>query len=212
MSPLLPVIGVAALLFATTNVDDLFVLVAFFADPAFRPRQVVLGQLLGIGTLVAISLVGSLLALVAPAEYIGLLGILPFGMGALGLARMLRGSGGEAGEAGEAGGAGEGAAPAGGHRRVVAVALVTIANGGDNIGAYVPVFATRTPAELAATVLVFLLMTAVWCLVAHALVAHPRLGPVIRRVGAPLTPFVLMGIGVLIVVESGAYQLVGRVV
>ncbi len=202
MSQLLPVLGVATLLFATTNVDDLFVLVAFFADPAFRPRQVVMGQFLGIGTLIAISLVGSLLALVAPPEYIGLLGILPFGLGAMRLVKLIRGSGGEAGEAGER------AAPAGGHRRVVAVALVTIANGGDNLGAYVPVFATRTPVELAATVLVFLLMTAVWCFVGHALVAHPRLGPVLRRVGAPLTPFVLMGIGVLIVVESKAYQLV----
>ena len=88
------------------------------------------------------------------------------------------------------------------------VALVTIANGGDNIGAYVPVFATRTPVEIVAIVLVFLVMTALWCLAGIALVSHPRLGPPVRRLAAPLTPFVLMGIGVLIIVESEAYRLV----
>src|SRR5262249_38870654 len=93
------------------------------------------------------------------------------------------------------------------HARVVSVVLVTMANGGDNIGAYIPVFATRTLLELIVTVAVFLVMTAVWCLVAHRLVAHPKLGPTIRRVAGPVTPLVLMGIGVLIVLEAESYRL-----
>jgi cadmium resistance protein CadD (predicted permease) len=39
--------GLAVLLFASTNVDDIFVLIAFFSDRAFRAREVVAGQLLG---------------------------------------------------------------------------------------------------------------------------------------------------------------------
>jgi cadmium resistance protein CadD (predicted permease) len=193
---LLAVVGVAALLFATTNIDDLFVLVTFFADPALRPRQVVIGQLLGIGALTALSVVGSLLALVAPSEHVGLLGVLPFGLGVAKLVRMRKGTRHD-----------EQAASRGGHARILGVAVVTIANGGDNLGAYIPVFATRTPVQLIATVVVFLVMTAIWCLIAHWLVSHPRLGPAIRRLAAPVTPFVLMGIGVLIVIEAGSYRL-----
>ena len=45
----------------------------FFADPAFRPRQIVLGQYLGIAALVA----ASLAALLVPRAYVGLTGLLP---------------------------------------------------------------------------------------------------------------------------------------
>jgi cadmium resistance protein CadD (predicted permease) len=61
-------------LFASTNVDDIFVLVGFFADPKFRARNIVLGQYAGIVMLFGLSLLGSLLSLVIPREYIGLLG------------------------------------------------------------------------------------------------------------------------------------------
>jgi len=194
---LLLAVGVAALLFATTNIDDIFVLVAFFADPTYRPRQIVIGQFLGIGALTALSVAGSLLALVVPPEYIGLLGVLPFLLGARKLVQVLR----RAKDVEE-----PNAASGDAHARVISVALVTMANGGDNIGAYVPVFATRTLLELIATIAVFLVMTAVWCLVAHRLVAHPKLGPTIRRTAGPVTPLVLMGIGVLIVLEAGSYR------
>lgn len=196
MADLLVVIGVAAVLFVSTNVDDIFVLVTFFADPAYRPRQVVTGQFLGMGALIALSVVGSLLALVVPGEYIGLLGLLPFALGVVKLVKMRRG-----GEVEEPTKARSGS-------RWIAVAFVTFANGGDNIGAYVPMFATRTPIELLTTVVVFLALTAAWCFIGHALVSHPRAGPKVRRIAGPLTPFVLMAIGVLIVIESGAYRLV----
>ena len=37
-------IGVGIALFAATNVDDIFVLLAFFTDARFRPRQIVRGR------------------------------------------------------------------------------------------------------------------------------------------------------------------------
>lgn len=68
-------IGIAA--FAATNIDDIFVLMMFFSSLTFPVRQAVLGQYLGIGLLVAISVLGSLIALVVPTYIIGLLGIVP---------------------------------------------------------------------------------------------------------------------------------------
>lgn len=197
MTDLLVVVGVAAVLFVSTNIDDIFVLVTFFADPAYRPRQVVVGQFLGMCALIALSVVGSLLALLAPGEYIGVLGLVPFALGVMKLLDMRRGGDAEARALGNRSGG-----------RWLAVALVTVANGGDNIGAYVPVFATRTPVEVSITVVVFLALTAGWCFLGHALVSHPHVGPAVRRIAGPLTPFVLMAIGVAIVIESRAYRLV----
>ena len=53
-------------LFAATNIDDTFVLLGFFADPKYRAHRVVIGQYLGIATLVAISLLAALIALIIP--------------------------------------------------------------------------------------------------------------------------------------------------
>lgn len=196
VSDLLVIVAVAAVLFVSTNVDDIFVLVTFFADPGYRPRHVVAGQFLGMSALIAMSLAGSLLALVVPDAYIGLLGLFPFALGVFELVRLRRGGDAEAPSRSRA------------RSRWLSVAFVTFANGGDNIGAYVPVFATRTPIEVLLTVIVFLVLTAAMCFLGHALVSHPRAGPTVRRIAAPLTPFVLMAIGVLILIESGAYRLV----
>lgn len=196
MVDLFVVVVVAVALFVSTNVDDVFVLLMFFADPAYRPRQVVAGQFIGIGALIALSVAGSLIALVVSREYIGLLGVIPFALGVLKLIKLCRG-----GEPDEP-------TPARSRRRWLTVAFVTFANGGDNVGAYVPVFAVRSPIELVITIIVFLVLTAAWCFIGHALVSHPRAGPHVRRIAGPLTPFVLMVIGVLIVIESGAYRLV----
>jgi cadmium resistance protein CadD (predicted permease) len=60
--PGLIAIGVAA--FTATNIDDIFVLMMFFSSSVTFPvKQVVLGQYIGIGLLVAISALGSFISL-----------------------------------------------------------------------------------------------------------------------------------------------------
>ncbi len=195
---MLATLAVSAVAFASTNVDDIFVLLGFFADPAFRARQVIIGQYLGIGTLVAVSIVCSLIALLIPPVYIGILGLLPIGMGVKKLWEARRGSAEDT----------EGTHPAPGVHKVLAVAAVTIANGGDNIGVYVPLFATRALDERLAIVAVFAVMTALWCLVAHSLINHPALGPPLRRYGQRLLPWVLIGVGISILLENDTLALV----
>ena len=85
-----PTVGVAVALFAATNVDDLFLLVAFFADPRRRPGAIVAGQSLGIAVLVAASLAASLVSRVLPAPWVGLLGLVPLARGIAGLTRRWR--------------------------------------------------------------------------------------------------------------------------
>jgi len=44
MDSFLAFIGLAIVVFVSTNLDDVFVLIGFFADENFRARDVVVGQ------------------------------------------------------------------------------------------------------------------------------------------------------------------------
>jgi cadmium resistance protein CadD (predicted permease) len=81
MESSLALLGLALALFTFTNVDDIFVLVDFFANPKFRGRDIVIGQYAGITVLFGVSVVASLLSLVIPRAYLGLLGIAPIVIG-----------------------------------------------------------------------------------------------------------------------------------
>ena len=81
MSSLISDVGVGIVVFVATNIDDIFLLAAFFADPRFRARSIVLGQYLGIGALVLVSALAARLALAFPAGWVALLGAVPLLMG-----------------------------------------------------------------------------------------------------------------------------------
>lgn len=196
MESLGALIGLAIVLFASTNVDDVFVLIGFFADPTFRARDVVLGQYLGIAALFCVSVTASLLSLAIPRAYVGLLGIVPILIGMKKLFDLYRKR--DATEESL-----ERHADAGGNRRAATVAFVTLANGGDNIGIYTPTFAIRSGNELAVIGLIFSVMTALWCFLAHWMVNYPKLGAPIRRYGHHVSPIVLIGLGILILYQAG---------
>jgi cadmium resistance protein CadD (predicted permease) len=56
----------------------------------------------------------------------------------------------------------------------------------------------------------FVVMTALWCFLAHAMVNHPKWGSPIRRYGHRLAPVVLIGLGVLILCQTGSFGLLLR--
>src|SRR6185436_9988390 len=65
-------IALGVTLFVATNLDDIFILLVFFADPRFRARNILVGTYLGLGALVLISAVAALIALVIPPFYVKL--------------------------------------------------------------------------------------------------------------------------------------------
>jgi cadmium resistance protein CadD (predicted permease) len=187
-------IGIAA--FAATNIDDIFLLMMFFSSLSFPVRHVVLGQFLGIGLLIIISALGSLISLVIPAHVIGLMGIVPIAIGIKNLIEMRKKDSSLS-------------------RQVIqdnkkrsylsflSVAAVTFSNGGDNIGVYVPLFSNyNTVSQIIGLTGVFLMMTAVWCIAAYYFVNHPLIASRIRDIGNIILPFVLIGLGVYILTES----------
>jgi cadmium resistance protein CadD (predicted permease) len=205
MEHLVGLIGLAIVLFVATNIDDVFVLLGFFADPRFKGRQIVIGQFFGIAALYGASVVASLLSLVIPPAYIGLLGLAPIAIGLKQAWELWKGkpASDEASEGHEKASAG--------HGNVAAVALVTVANGGDNISIYTPFFATRSGYDIAAIGVLFATMTLLWLGAAHWLTHHRTLGAPIRRYGHRVVPFLLIALGILIVYEAGTIELAASI-
>ena len=201
MVSLLADIGVAIVVFAATNIDDLFVIVAFLAAPAMRARAVVAGQFLGIASLVLMSVVAAWFAIAIPQAWIAWLGLVPLLLG-LNALRGLRGdiTGAVVAEAGEENSRildREQRVERRLHSQMLAVAGVTIANGGDNLGVYIPLFANAFD-RIALYATVFAVMTGAWCLLGHWLVHSPVAGAAVRRAGHVLLPFVLIALGLTI--------------
>jgi cadmium resistance protein CadD (predicted permease) len=193
--PGLIAIGVAA--FAATNIDDIFVLMMFFSfsSMTFPVKQVVLGQYIGIGLLVAISALGSFISLAVPTYIIALLGILPIVIGVKKLVVFRKKNESSSKQAVQD--------KKKNNLVFAAVAVVTFSNGGDNIGVYTPLFAKyNSVSQITALATIFMAMTAVWCIAAYYLVNHPLVASKIRCIGHIILPFVLIGLGIYILTES----------
>jgi cadmium resistance protein CadD (predicted permease) len=197
MDHLLPLISIGIVAFVSTNIDDLVLLIGFFADPTYRPAHVVTGQFAGILGLIGLSLAGSLLALVIPTAYIGLIGFVPI---VIGLHQLLRRGEGDDGEGKE---------HADRASRILTVTLVTLSNGSDNLSLYIPLFSIHTAGEVSLFAVLFLAMTALWCCVGYALVRNPLLSAPLQRWGHVALPYVMIGLGAYILVKTDALALLG---
>jgi cadmium resistance protein CadD (predicted permease) len=200
----LAAVAIASLLaFATTNIDGLVVLVLFFSQvgPRFRAREVVLGEYLGFSALTAASALGALGALLVPPEWLGLLGLVPI---ALGLRRLAGGGSARAsGQVDPEGHGGTEARRATGGAPTFEVAAATIANGGDNLSVYIPLFASLGPGALPEVFGVFCALVGAWCYVGYRLGRHPLVARAVARRGQRLVPFVLVGVGVYVLAKQG---------
>jgi cadmium resistance protein CadD (predicted permease) len=187
--------------FSATNVDDLFLLMLCFSrrDSSFAAWQVVVGQYLGIASLLALSLLAVVGRMAVPEGWIGLLGLFPISLGLSRLADAL-------------GEAADDRSPGSGDQRAVAgarwmagllgVAALTIANGSDNISVYMAMLANGDPLRLRVFPLVFSVLTALWCLLAWWLTETPLLSEPLRRMQRDLAPLLLVAIGALVLHDS----------
>ena len=188
-------IGVAA--FVATNIDDIFVLMMFFSSLTFPVRQVVLGQFIGIGLLIAISALGSLISLVVPTYIIGLMVIIPIIIGTKNLVEIRKKNKSPSRQAVQ------NKKKNRSYFSFLSVAAVTFSNGGDNIGVYVPLFSKyNTVSQITTLTAVFIAMTAVWCISSYYFMNHPLVASRICHIGNIILPFVLIGLGIYILTES----------
>ena len=193
--PTLVSVGIAA--FVSTNIDDLFILMIFFAAIKLPASQIILGQYIGMGSLIGISLVGSLITLVLPRNLIGLIGLFPIAIGIKELLELQKKNSEEDDEK-----LSKKLQTKKIHLPFLTVAAVTF-SGGEEIGIYTALFATNKDVAAITTIIsVVMVLTALWCFVANYLVKHSFHADIFRRIGNRVLPFVLIGLGVYILVET----------
>ncbi len=192
-------IGRAVGVFAVTNVDDLVIIALFvgrLAGVRGRTARVALGQYLGFGVILVGSLVAARGAALLPTPWLPYLGLVPLLLGLREAWELWRERGDEDVDDEDQRSPG-----------LLAVAAVTVANGGDNVGVYVPLFVVVGAAGQVVYIAVFLVLVAVWVGAGRFLATRAPVARALARWGNVLMPVVLIGIGLAILVEGGAFGL-----
>lgn len=212
--------------FISTNIDDIFVLMLFSTqiNEVIKRRHIVIGQYLGIGVLTAISIIGALGVSVIPPEYVGLLGLVPIYLGIKeyvdhkresrskenrGQKELQKDDNSEIEESTDT------------KEKsiitftknfinpsVIKVFSVTLANGADNIGVYIPLFTSMNLVDILVTVIIFIFLIALWCFIGLKLAEHPFVKSNIEKYKHIFVPIVFIGLGIFILIESGTISFI----
>ena len=198
LSSVLQAIG----LFIATNIDDIIVLSLFFARGAGQrgtTARILVGQYLGFAGILGASVLVTLGAgAFLPPEVIPYFGLIPLGLGLWAAWQAWRNRGADDDDEAKVEGKKVG---------VWTVAGVTFANGGDNIGVYVPVFLSVGPAAVVAYCIVFLALVAALVGLGKFVATRRPIAELLERWEHTLFPIVLVGLGIFILVSGGAFGL-----
>ena len=196
VSSILQAIG----LFIATNIDDIVILSLFFGRGQGQPgttRRILAGQYLGflgiLGAAVAAAFGAQVLLPEAILPYFGLI---PLGLGLWAAWQAWRNRGQDDDDEAQLEGK---------RVSVWTVAAVTFANGGDNIGVYVPVFVSVSWSAVLAYCIVFLLLVAALVFLAKWISSRKPIAEALERWEHILFPAVLIGLGIVILVSGGAF-------
>lgn len=206
--------------FVSTNIDDIFILMLFFSqvNDVMKRRHVVIGQYLGIGALTTISIIGASGVSVIPHKYVGLLGLVPIYLGIktcvdhkkeyknIGYKDRQEFQVDKRSKPDEI-------ANTQGNRimtllkrfinpSIIKVFSVTLANGGDNIGIYIPLFTGMSSRGIFVTIIIFVILVALWCFIALKLAEHPFIKGNIEKYKHILVPIIFIGLGFFILMKS----------
>ena len=181
---MLTAILTSVIAYTGTNIDDIFVLMILLTQTKAKGRLAA-GHFLGVGLLTAVSMLGALGLQNLPLKYVGLLGLVPIG---LGIRALLTRDRGEA----ETKGVG-----------VLGMATITLGNGADNLGVYIPLFTGFSGGERMGAVLVFAAMTVLWVWLANSLAERPKIKAFIEKYKAIAIPAVFIALSVFIILDSG---------
>lgn len=215
----IPTLQVAFAAGLATTFDDNIYLTGFFSEVnrTFRPKHVAVGELVGFSVLLAISLLGFAVGLVVSSEWIGLLGVLPILIGFNNLREHFNSS--DEAEYDKKQNKLKYAKARGFEsrrltlwqilrdRQTYDVSAVTISNGGNNLGIYIPLFASLSFSKILLTIPVLYGFVITWLLLSFHLTRAPGIAFVLSRYGRLFFPFVLMWLGFRILNDSESYRL-----
>ncbi|MBE9249100.1 cadmium resistance transporter [Dolichospermum sp. LEGE 00240] len=204
-------ISTGAMAFSATNIDDLVILTLFFSqvNAKFRRWHIIIGQYLGFTALILASLPGFFGGLILPRPWIGLFGLVPIIMGIRSLMNQEEDESEDVETDTEVSERSLWAKFF--NLQTYSVAAVTFANGTDNISIYVPIFASSNWQSLLVILGVFFSLVGVLCYVAHKLTHNQALANLFTRYGNRFMPFVLIGLGTFIFLDSHSFSLLNLI-
>lgn len=191
----------ALAVYISTSIDYLFILLIIFSQSHTKKglRQIFLGQYLGTGILVAISLFAAYVLNFIPQDWIiGLLGLIPI---YLGIRVAFVGE-----EEEEEGEVIEKLGSRGTNRLFWTVSLITIASGGDNLGIYIPYFTSLSFPAIVTALIVFAISVAVLCYISYKSAKISFVSETLEKYERIIVPIVFIGLGIFIMIENGTIQ------
>ena len=190
MSPaeLISIASVTTVAFVATNVDNLFLLVAYLSA-ARSSRSVYVGFVAAIVSVLLLGWASQRLDAFLEPSWLRFLGLVPLAMG---LYRLVNGRGGS--EAVAEASAGPASA--------VGVGVVTLTNAGDSLGVFVPLFADSEDRFGALIFAVGVAWALLWCSVARWLESHRSLGGALRTAAPRALPWLLIALGLYILADT----------
>lgn len=190
--------------YISTSIDYLIVLIILFAQLSQNKQKwhIYAGQYLGTGLLVGVSLVAAYVVNFVPEAWmVGLLGLIPI---YLGIRFAIVGEGEEGEEEEEE--TIERLEQSKANQLFWTVTLLTIASGGDNLGIYIPYFASLDWAQTLVALLVFAIGVIIFCKLSQVLSSIPLISETIEKYKRIIVPLVFIPLGLYIMYESGTIE------
>ena len=188
--------------YISTSIDYLIVLIILFAQLSQNKQKwhIYAGQYLGTGLLVGVSLVAAYVVNFVPEAWmVGLLGLIPI---YLGIRFAIVGEGEEEEEEETI----ERLEQSKANQLFWTVTLLTIASGGDNLGIYIPYFASLDWAQSLVALLVFAIGVIIFCELSQVLSSIPLISETIEKYTRIIVPLVFIPLGLYIMYESGTIE------
>lgn len=186
----------------STAIDLLIILMLFFAKVKDKKgvRDIYIGQFLGSGLLILVSLFFAVILHYVPDKrLLGFLGIIPVFLGIKAL--ILGDSDGEKM-------ANEKLKDTNQNNLIKTLIFITIVScGADNVGLFVPYFISLALPKLLITLIVFLIMIFLLVFIAQKSVSIPTVGTVLEKYSRWFIGIVYIFIGGSVLIENGSIQL-----
>ncbi|HGQ1087420.1 TPA: CadD family cadmium resistance transporter [Streptococcus pneumoniae] len=188
--------------YISTSIDYLIILIILFAQLSQNKQKwhIYAGQYLGTGLLVGASLVAAYVVNFVPEEWmVGLLGLIPI---YLGIRFAIFGEDAEEEEEEII----ERLEQSKANQLFWTVTLLTIASGGDNLGIYIPYFASLDWSQTLVALLVFVIGIIIFCEISRVLSSIPLIFETIEKYERIIVPLVFILLGLYIMYENGTIE------
>lgn len=185
--------------FISSNLDDLVILTVLYAEAINKKQRqtILLGQLIGIGAILLVSLACATLLHAFNLNFLNLLGIFPLLMGMQGFYKLYKSDEQAKHEKQR-------------HEKIkkqvhqtnglslAAIMTLTVSNGADNMGIYIPLFSKYNSGQMWLVLLIFLILIPIWCWIGEQIADLPAIKNFVQKYQKILVPIIYVGLGLYI--------------